>query len=171
MKRCQKAGFLSPRSSKITVTKEKERAGRRKGGEEKKAMVALLAFHNSHCWTQLKRSFSLAITLSKMLSYGSQWKAISESPGPLYQNEVKCSAPLIWKWFFILMQMKLICSRLCIWPHFEVRVFGTRKWPIAASSFNFRFCFIKWAMVSQDFVHIGVFLFLYFHLTCTWIYT
>ena len=41
-------GFLSPRSSKITATKEKarkgerERARRRKGGEEKKAIVALL---------------------------------------------------------------------------------------------------------------------------------
>ena len=40
--------FLSPRSSKITVTKEKarkgerERARTRKGGEEKKAIVALL---------------------------------------------------------------------------------------------------------------------------------
>ena len=38
MKRRQKAGFLSPRSSKITVTKEKERRRR------KKAMVALLVF-------------------------------------------------------------------------------------------------------------------------------
>ena len=48
MKRRQKAGFLSPRSFKITVTKEKkgenERARRRKDGEEKKAMVALLVF-------------------------------------------------------------------------------------------------------------------------------
>ena len=48
MKRCQKAGFLSPRSSKIIVTKEKERRNgevrRRKGGEERKAMVATLPF-------------------------------------------------------------------------------------------------------------------------------
>ena len=48
MKRGQKAGFLGPRSSKITVTKswrgEKERARRRKGGEEKKAMVTVLVF-------------------------------------------------------------------------------------------------------------------------------
>ena len=46
MKRRQKAGFLSPRSSKITVTKEKERRKRKseekEGGEEKKAMVTLL---------------------------------------------------------------------------------------------------------------------------------
>ena len=39
---------MGPRSSKITVTKpwkgEKERARRRKGGEEKKVMVALLVF-------------------------------------------------------------------------------------------------------------------------------
>ena len=45
-KASQKAGFLSSRSSKITVTKEKERrkrksGRRRKGGEEKKAMVRL----------------------------------------------------------------------------------------------------------------------------------
>ena len=57
-------GFLSPRSSKITVTKEKarkgerERARRRKGGEEKKAIVALLVIimttfgRKKICWTQ-----------------------------------------------------------------------------------------------------------------------
>ena len=38
MKRRQKAGFVSRRSSKITVTR------RRKRGEDKKAMVALLTF-------------------------------------------------------------------------------------------------------------------------------
>ena len=31
-------------SFKITLTKEKERAKRKKGGEEKRAMVALLVF-------------------------------------------------------------------------------------------------------------------------------
>ena len=56
-------GFLSPRSSKITVTKEKARKGerekarRRKGGEEKKAIVTLLVFiiatflTEKNCWT------------------------------------------------------------------------------------------------------------------------
>ena len=49
MKRRQKAGFLSPRSSKITVTKEKERRKRKseekeRRGRKKKAMVALLVF-------------------------------------------------------------------------------------------------------------------------------
>ena len=49
MKRRQKAGFSNPRNFKITVTKEKERRKRkseeiRKGGEENKAMVALLVF-------------------------------------------------------------------------------------------------------------------------------
>ena len=47
MKKRQKACFLSQGSSKITVTKEKgkkERARRRKGGEEKKALVALSVF-------------------------------------------------------------------------------------------------------------------------------
>ena len=55
-------GFLSPRSSKITVTKEKARKGeresarRRKGGE--KAIVALLVIimttfgRKKICWTQ-----------------------------------------------------------------------------------------------------------------------
>ena len=42
-----KAGFLGPIGSKITPTKEKERrrerARKKKGGEAKKAMVALLA--------------------------------------------------------------------------------------------------------------------------------
>ena len=41
-------GYLDPISSKITLTKrrkrEKERAGRKKGGEEKKAMAAPLIF-------------------------------------------------------------------------------------------------------------------------------
>ena len=48
VKRRQRAGFFSPISSKIIVTKvktgEKEGARRRKGGEEKKTMVALLVF-------------------------------------------------------------------------------------------------------------------------------
>jgi len=48
VKRRQKAGFWGPISSKITLTKkrkgEKERARRKKGGEEKKAMVAFLVF-------------------------------------------------------------------------------------------------------------------------------
>ena len=65
--------FLSPRSSKITVTKEKarkgerERARRRKGGEEKKAIVALLVIimttfsRKKICWTQ---KINLAIMFS-----------------------------------------------------------------------------------------------------------
>ena len=51
MKRRQKEGFVSPKSSKITVTKEKEsrktkseEKERKEGGEKKKAMVALLLF-------------------------------------------------------------------------------------------------------------------------------
>ena len=44
--KASKGRFLCPRRSKITVTmeKEKERARRRKGGHEKKAMVAFLVF-------------------------------------------------------------------------------------------------------------------------------
>ena len=49
MKRCQKAGFLSPRCSKITETKEKERRKRNseekeRRRREKKAMAALVVF-------------------------------------------------------------------------------------------------------------------------------
>ena len=38
--------------------------------------------------------------------------------------------PLIWRWFFIIMQIKLIFTRKVV--HFfslKVSVFGTRKWP------------------------------------------
>ena len=48
--RRQKAGFLIPRSSKITVTEEKEkkeRARKRKGGEENKSNGCTLSFYNS----------------------------------------------------------------------------------------------------------------------------
>ena len=39
--------------------------------------------------------------------------------------------PLIWKWFFILMQIKLIFTRLDMHlASLKVRVFGTQKWPI-----------------------------------------
>ena len=44
MKRRQKTGFLSPRSSKITATKEKERGKRKDEEKRKKAVVALLVF-------------------------------------------------------------------------------------------------------------------------------
>ena len=50
VKRRPKAGFLSPRSSKIILTKEKERRKRKRKSEDKerrrrkKAMVALLVF-------------------------------------------------------------------------------------------------------------------------------
>ena len=50
VKKRQKAGFLRPRSSKITVTKEKERRKRkseeiRKGGEGKKSIGCTLSFY------------------------------------------------------------------------------------------------------------------------------
>ena len=50
---------------------KKERAGRRKGGEDKKAMVALLVFHNSH-FGDAKRSFGNQKKAAKSISYGSQ---------------------------------------------------------------------------------------------------
>ena len=53
MKRCQKGCFLSPISSKITLTKEKqsrekETARRKKGGEEKKSNGCTLNFYNGY---------------------------------------------------------------------------------------------------------------------------
>ena len=38
------------------------------------------------------------------------------------------------------------------------------------SSLKFRFCFIKWTKFSQDFVHMGFFLFLSYVFSRTWIY-
>ena len=83
MKRRQtEAGFLSPRSSKIILTKEKERekkerARRKKGGEEKKANVAALSFYNGFLgdrfWpkklldAKIKNLFVLSVRIS---SYG-----------------------------------------------------------------------------------------------------
>ena len=80
MKRRQKAGFLSPRSSKIIVTKEEERRKRKRKRESedeerrrrKKAMVAVLVFRiatlkivfgRKNCRTQ---KVHLEITLSKI---------------------------------------------------------------------------------------------------------
>ena len=52
VKKRHKARFLSPRSSKIKVTKEKEkrkgRTRRRKGGEEKKRNGCTLSFYKSY---------------------------------------------------------------------------------------------------------------------------
>ena len=75
--RCQKAGSLGPISSKITVTKEKERkkerARRKKGGEEKKSNGCTLSFYNGRFgdsfwrkksdWTQRAH---LAVMFSKI---------------------------------------------------------------------------------------------------------
>ena len=47
------------------------------------------------------------------------------SPGPLYQNEVKCSA---FDNYDILMEIKLIFTGNVV---LKVKVFGTRKWPIS----------------------------------------
>ena len=72
VKRRQKASFLSPKSSKITVTKKKERR-KRKSEEKKKNNGCTISFYNSYfgddfwpkenCWTQ---KVHLAITLSKI---------------------------------------------------------------------------------------------------------
>ena len=46
-------------------------------------------------------------------------QAISEFPQSLCIKTRLSAQPLIWKWFFILMQIKLIFTRSCTWPHFE----------------------------------------------------
>ena len=41
------------------------------------------------------------------------------SPGLCIKTRLSAQ-PLIWKWYLILMQTKLLSQeRLCIWPHFE----------------------------------------------------
>ena len=87
MKRRQKAGFLSPRSSKIIVTKEEERRKRkrkrkrRSEDEErrrrKKAMVALLVF----------RIATLKIVFGR--------KKLSDAKGPFEDNVIKNPARYI----------------------------------------------------------------------------
>ena len=67
-------------------------------------------------------------------SGNTEWllKSFSSSPGPLYQNEVKCSAfDMDPKWFFIAMQVKLIFTNVHLtsfwkWGVLELR----RQWPI-----------------------------------------
>ena len=81
MKRRQKAGFLSPRSSKIIVTKEEERRKRKSEDEErrrrKKAMVALLVF----------RIATLKIVFGR--------KKLSDGKGPFGDNVIKNPARYI----------------------------------------------------------------------------
>ena len=67
---------MGPINSKITLTKEKERrkrkrVRRKKGGEEKKAMVALLVFIMATLETSAKKNVGrkkihLAVTFSKI---------------------------------------------------------------------------------------------------------
>ena len=85
MKRRQKAGFLSPRSSKIIVTKEEERRKRKRKRESedeerrrrKKAMVALLVF----------RIATLKIVFGR--------KKLSDAKGPFEDNVIKNPARYI----------------------------------------------------------------------------
>ena len=68
-----KGRFLKPKklqNHSDEGKEKKERAGRRKGGEEKKAMVALIVFHNSH-FGDPERSFGEIVI--KNAAYGSQW--------------------------------------------------------------------------------------------------
>ena len=61
------------------------------------------------------------INLSNTVSGSRLWK-IGHFQVPLgLRIRTRLSArPLIWKWFFILMQVKLVFTRrVCTWPHFE----------------------------------------------------
>ena len=52
------------------------------------------------------------------------------SPGLCIKTR-SSAQPLIWKWFFILMQIKLIFTRKVVdLASLKVRAYGTRKWPI-----------------------------------------
>ena len=71
VKRCQKAGFLGPISSKIALAKEKERRKRKSGEEERRrrgknsGCTESLSFYNGYfenCWTQKVR---LVVMFSK----------------------------------------------------------------------------------------------------------
>ena len=75
VKRHQKAGFLSPRNSKITVTKEKDMRKRKSGEKERRRreksngctiivfVIATLFLAEKDCWT---KKVSLAIRFSKI---------------------------------------------------------------------------------------------------------
>ena len=58
-------------------------------------------------------------------------------PKPLARLSAKS---LLWKWFFILMQMKLIFTRkiLHLGSFWKWEFFGTRKWPIRFPHISFR---------------------------------
>ena len=56
------------------------------------------------------------------------YRPFPSSPGPLYQNEVKCSAFDMEKVFHSHANKNSFSQeRLCTWPHFESEGFGTRK--------------------------------------------
>ena len=60
---------------------------------------------------------------------GELCKLFPSFPGLCIKTRLS-ARPLIWRWFFILMQIKLIFTRKVV--HFfslKVSVFGTRKWP------------------------------------------
>ena len=71
-----------------------------------------------------------ALLLRKLLHYrharAYKWKGSRHfrvPPGLCIKMRLSAQ-PLIWKWCFILMQIKLIFTRkVCTWPHFEIEGF------------------------------------------------
>ena len=74
MKSVKRQFFGGSISFKITQTKEKERAGRKKGGEEKKAMVAVLMFNMANRWAE---KVNLAVMFSR------------KNPAKITRHEIK----------------------------------------------------------------------------------
>jgi len=63
----------------------------------------------------------------------------SRSPGPLYQNEVKCSAFDMEMVFHSHANKTHFHNKGCaLGLFFKVRAFGSRKWPIVLSCFCLR---------------------------------
>ena len=71
------------------------------------------------------------------------------SPGPLYQNEVKCSAfDMHMIFHFHATQNSFSHERLSTWPHFETKGFWNSE--VAYSSFPLYFSVGNFDMLSNE---------------------
>ena len=76
-------------------------------------------------------------------------RPFSSSPGPLYQNEVKCSAFDVEMIFHSLVNKTHFHKKGCaLGLILEVRVFGTWKWPNVGGQYNMMRSFSYWAFIS-----------------------
>ena len=137
VKRCQKAGFLSLRSSKITVKKEKERRKRKseenKRRKREKHNGCTLCFYNSYvlwrwflarknCWTQ---KVHFTIMLSKIRPEDpAQWAALMPNGQkwrlPLQNGTLWKTGRILWKHssWCSENQPNKICSHSYFWSIF-----------------------------------------------------